>query len=315
MCREYYDCTSIARSKQEAIQAEEIILGMEIETKYSYAIQERVVKAASMAGYLKLSIGILKSMINTNSKDMSSIYIPSSMAYISVLNRLRKWKKIDEMREIIQKLSHASKLKGQLLDVVAFNTYLAALCDSIKVNPGYDDSVELVEEALQLLRRPNTREQYQFSDPDVMSYNTVLHAIADLKNETMICETIRLMKKQGVAPDIATYNAMLKASSDRTKQLTIMDEIRSSPTLSYDKYSIELILLAFAEQGLILDMFQLLQDFITSGIAKNEVANAFSAFLLALVKVRSDRYINTTLYSFLLIKSLEFIGHVIGGRN
>jgi hypothetical protein len=209
---------------------------LSIENKYSYAIQERLVKVVSMAGYVNLSLHLLDSMLGmTSDTDLSSmamyttseIYIPSYMAYTSVLNRLRKWKKIDAMRLTLRKLSHACKIdgKGQTLDIVALNTYLAAICDSMKTRNEGEKDVELMREAMDLLYPGVAMDKYTLPKPDVMSFNTVLNAAAEMKNGTLVSEAILLMKKQGLAPDIVTYNALLKAAPTAEFKVAVVDEI------------------------------------------------------------------------------------------
>lgn len=271
------------------------MLAIGIEKKYSYAIQERVLKVVSMAGYVKLSLQILNSMIYFDDDEdnggghsnSTAPYIPSSMAYTSVFNRLRKWKKVDTMRETLEKLSRACKLNGEMLDVVVLNTYLAALCDPVKINQ------VLLEEARQLLDAKVAMERYRFPDPDVISFNTVLNAAAEIGYQAVIDDIIHTMKKQGVVPDIVTYNALLKDASTPTDKLAVMDEIRAFPGLSFDKYTIEMSVLAFAQEGLILELLELLKDFSLTNRDKYSLSNAFSTFLLALVKVRACMYVSS----------------------
>ena len=118
----------LVNSKQEANRIEEQLLSLKTDSIYSHAIQERVMKAVSMAGYVNLSLSLLESMLDTN---QSKVYVPSYMAYTAVLNRLRKWKRIDVMRELMQKLTKACDVRKVTLDIVALNTFISALCDVI----------------------------------------------------------------------------------------------------------------------------------------------------------------------------------------
>ena len=289
-----------ANSKQAAVETEDILLALEIEKKYSYDVQERVMKAVAMSGYVKLALQILDSMLavdDSKGGGLSSVYIPSYMAYTSVLNRLRKWKKVDAMREMLEKLSTCCKLKGEKLDLVALNTYLAALCDSVKVlssSSSYsssfrheeDNHVELLVEAVELLRPGVAMERFSVRGPDAMSFNTVLNAAASVRNDTMIAEVVQMMKKQEIASDIVTHNAMLKAAPTSSDKVAVVDEILGTPGLALDKYTVELALLPLAEEGRIADLLVLLRGFSLSEETEFAIPNTYSAFLLSLVKVR-----------------------------
>jgi len=280
-----------ATSKIEANAIEEELMLLSIQDKFSYSIQERVVKVVSMAGYVKLSLHLLDSMLGISSNSLSStmssqIYIPSYMAYTSVLNRLRKWKKIDTMRETLQKLSHACKIMNQNLDIVALNTYLAAICDTMKMRNEGEKDIELMREAMDLLYPGVAMDKYTLPDPDVVSFNTVLNAAAEMKNGTLVKEAIHLMKKQGIAPDIVTYNAMLKAAPNAESKVAVVDEILEAPDLVADRYTVEMALMPLVEEGRIPDLLNLLHGFSSTDQPEHAVQNAYSTFLLALVKGR-----------------------------
>jgi hypothetical protein len=51
--------------------------------------------------------------------------------------------------------------------------------------------------------------------------------------------------------------------------------------------------LAFAQEGLILELLELLKDFSLTNRDKYSLSNAFSTFLLALVKVRACMYVSS----------------------
>ena len=274
--------------------AEGILLDLEIENKYSFAVQERVMKAASMSGYVKLALKILDSMVdmrngqNMNDEETSNpIYIPSYMAYTSVFNRLRKWRKINTMRETLVKLSRASKLKGEILHLVVLNTYLAALCDCVKEHRRQheDDYLVKIGEAVSLLHPNVAMERYNLPQPDVMSFNTVLNAAAEIQHETMINDIVALMKKQGVNPDIVTYNAMLKAAPTVAGKVEVFDEILQEPRLAADRFTVELALVPLAIDGRVSDLLNLIKKYCSSDTLNYGIPNAFSTFLLALVKV------------------------------
>ncbi len=305
------------------------MLQLDIEKKYSFAIQERVMKAASMAGNMKLAMKLLDSMLSMSTDDINvdmntnngrdRPYVPSYMAYTATLNRLRKWRKIDEMRTIMIKLSRACELTGKNLNLVAFNTYLAALCDNTKqfsntnsrggggpiqsqssssssrhyrkgnevqANSRNADEIrmDLLEEAIELLEPGVSLKRFCIQKPDTQSFNTVLDTVASIQNQTLVEEVYQSMKAQGVDSDIYTYNAMLKAASSLTDRIPVIDAILGTPNIKVDRYTIELALLPLAKEGRIGDVFNLLKDFGNLNLPGRVVANAYSTFLLALVK-------------------------------
>ncbi len=288
------------------------MLQLEIEKKYSFAIQERVMKAASMAGNMKLAMKLLDSMVSIDGMDIHDgrdrPYVPSYMAYTATLNRLRKWRKVDEMRIIMTKLSRACELTGNHLNLIAFNTYLAALCDNTKyfastssrgggptsrqhrkwneANGGNIDEarMDLLEEAIELLQPGVSLKRFNMPKPDTTSFNTVLNTVASVRNQTLVEEVYQSMKAQGVDSDIYTYNAMLKAASSLADRIPVIDAILGTPNIKVDRYTIELALLPLAKEGRIGDILNLLKDFGNLNLPEKVVANAYSTFLLALVK-------------------------------
>eukprot|EP00557_Chaetoceros_sp_GSL56_P011126 CAMPEP_0176480672 /NCGR_PEP_ID=MMETSP0200_2-20121128/2401_1 /TAXON_ID=947934 /ORGANISM="Chaetoceros sp., Strain GSL56" /LENGTH=870 /DNA_ID=CAMNT_0017876805 /DNA_START=314 /DNA_END=2926 /DNA_ORIENTATION=- len=317
---------SKVRSKEEAQILENELIHMRVEEKFSWDVQERVLKVASMAGFVKVSLQMLDSMLGvTTSTKVSQthtmdenvdvpVYIPSSMAYISVLNRLRKWNRVDLMRDILEKLSNACKRKEgqQMLHVVALNTYLAALCGDQSQSVIMNDemkSYEFIQEAISLLETGVATERYSLSNPDVMSFNTVLNAVAIRRNETMMEHVMQLMQEQGVLPDVVTYNAMLKAAPTADAKILILDKILNSTDLDLvpDRYTIEMVLVPLVKQGRIATVMRMLQSFCSYDHQKSQYSlqNAFSTFLLALVKDGEIDAARAIFDRFLLSPSLE----------
>ena len=291
-------CLLLANSKQEANRIEEQLLDLNIASIYSHAIQERVMKAVSMAGYINLSLSLLESMLDTN---QTKVYVPSYMAYTAVLNRLRKWKRIDTMRELMQKLSKACDVTKETLDIVALNTYISALCDVIPSSTSNHD-YELVQEVMTLLKHESSSAMPR---PDVMTFNIALNLAANLGNETLVNDTIHLMKHQGILPDIVTYNAMLKAAPTSEFKAKVVDEILEKKELTPDRFTIELALIPLLDQGRIADLLQLLQTFRSSHEKEYVLQNAFSTYLLTLVKAGEVDSARAIFDTCLLSPSLE----------
>ncbi|KAL7427722.1 hypothetical protein ACHAXH_000681 [Discostella pseudostelligera] len=182
--------------------------------KYPPEVNERVIKATAMAGLASFSSALLQeAFLHDNGET-----IPSSMAYTAVLNALRKVGELDRIEETLTDLANASrrvslKTGEQIgIDIVAFNTYLAAICDavvkglpfptsatSISADDNIDDgemtgfnfstlenissktsgSEKYLYKAVNLLRGDTARTRFALGgDPDEYSYNQVLNAAA-----------------------------------------------------------------------------------------------------------------------------------------
>jgi len=264
----------MARSKQDALETEEFLRSLDIEDNFSYDVQERILKAAAMSGYMALSMNILNSMLN----DKNGGHIPSYMAYTSVLIRLRKWKRLQQMREILETMAPIAKAKGDTIHQVALNTYLACLCDCIKSRSSGRD--ELLEEAFEILKPGVSFERFAVNEADTMSFNTVLDAAASVLNNDVIMKIRGMMKDRNIQLDVYSYNALLKSTLSQDDKLQIFDEIRSP-----DKYTIELMLIPLLECGRAGDIIEMLRDFNSGEMSEWEKSNAYSTFLISLAKV------------------------------
>ncbi len=296
-------------TKREIIDAGNTIKNLNISLKYSFSIQERIMKVTAMAGLLQLSCTILDSMV------ISKNHIPSSIGYVAVLNGLRKVKQLDVLQKTMINLSKAcsgcieeevvvEEESNKFIETVALNTYLGALCDDTSNN-------DSLVEAMELLRPNIAKDRYSIRDgPDTCSYNTVLNAAISSypKNSTMIMEVLELMKTNNVIEDIYTFNLRLKACGNNQmateEKIVIIDKILSHPFINPDRFTIEQILLPLARKGRVGDILDILKVFNLQEQSASSVSNAYSTFLIALVKV-SCRYNqkqgNVELYSYSLL--------------
>jgi len=232
------------------------------------------------------------------------------MAYIAVLNSLRKMSKLKKMKKAIEDLVCVCKITSTNLDVIAFNTYLAALCDKAFLSRGKlrANSDNILSEPLAILQKGVAKNQFAVKDgPDTFSFNTVLNAAASCKNHTVINELIDLMESQGVSPDIYTYNARLKALKSLkmnnlsiAKSIIIIDEILSSPNIKPDAYTIELSMVTLSREGRIRDALGLLANFSPRDKSDQAVSNAYVTFLIALVKGGEVKVARLILETFIL---------------
>lgn len=284
------------KTKKDAMENETLLLGLGIHDIFSYDVQERVLKAASMSGYMTLAFHLLDSMLDAE----DGSYIPSYIAYNSVLTRLRKWKRLQQMKEVLEKIAARAKSQGIMVHQVALNTYLSCLCDSIKTRSASQD--ELMEEALSLLRPGVSFNIFAVEVPDMMSHNIVLNAAASAQKFEVVTETIQLMENRKLQLDTYSYNALIKSAQSDIEKMDLFGKLQKP-----DKYTIELILLPLLKNGRASDALDLLEDFNRSEISDMEKCNAYSTFLISLVKVcESILYIFTL--DFFSLTTIHFIG-------
>lgn len=271
---------------------------------FSYSIQERVMKATAMAGLTDISLQILNGMIDTiiDGKERekaaetfsSSIQVPtnqtvhtlSPIAYTAVLSSLRQQEHMDEFHDTMRKLGAFFKKTGEQMDVVALNIYLASLCHyGVKLG----DS-KMIDNAIQLLHPNVAKERFSSMDPETYSFNTVLNVLASMKNSTLLDEVVGLMERQQVHADIYTYNARLKAFSKSydeasiSARLSILKDLMHDPNVIPDQYSIEMVLVPLARSFEYSTILELLKNWDPQDKTRSTVSNAYSTFLLALVK-------------------------------
>ena len=221
-------------------------------------VTERVVKATAEIGLVALSLDLLRHMLEDS--------FPSPIAYIAVINALRKNGRLSLIEELLTDLatscrSHNKELKTGTreavgVDIVAFNSFIAALCDAAvkdipfspastqrgsttdlesydETLPAYSNSTEvssssqkLISKALDLLRADTARKRFALSDdPDVYSFNSVLSAAAKCSRSVskdftkyVIESCLRSMKLRAVEADSFTYNARIQAELGFSKQ-------------------------------------------------------------------------------------------------
>ena len=238
-----------------------------------------------MAGLIQLSCQILDSMI-------AKKYVPSSMGYIAVLIGLRKVRKVNMLEETMSKLAAVCKETDQWLETPALNVYLGALCDAIMLSPSKSSSRDIFNEAFDLLQPNIAQDRYTIKDgADTCSYNTVLNVATSpfSKNLTLATEIIDLMAMNNIAEDIYTYNLRLRACGNGQRsiedKMEIFEQILSHPIVSPDKFTVEQMLLPLAKNGRVGDILELLRDFNLQQQSETSISNAYSTFLIALVKV------------------------------
>jgi pentatricopeptide repeat protein len=234
----------------------------------SRPIQERVVKATALAGLFKISMELLQEMLSSN-------YLPSRVSYTAVCHALRQAGRTEQLQTLLEKLVAVARLEQSTVHVVAFNTYLACLCQHIHVS-----NDPLLDNAYQCLQ---TSFHVYGIEPDMASYNTVLHAACRTGNRTLANQLWQTMQDSPtLRPDIFSYNSRLQLQTP-LERLESLEIIQKTLQLTADRFTIDLVILPLIRAGRIGTVEQLLDDFCASSSAR-VVSDAFSAFLVTLVK-------------------------------
>ena len=145
----------------------------------------------------------------------------SSIAYVAVCDSLRKAGRIQRLEQLLYQLG--SIATEEPIDVSAFNTFLAALCENI-------EDTSRLEHARDWLRPGVSRERLGGTDPDTSSYSTVLHAAASMGNNRIVdelWEELTITRK--LQPTIYAYNALLRSAKNRpdgnVQALDVLDRL------------------------------------------------------------------------------------------
>ncbi|KAL3780889.1 hypothetical protein HJC23_009935 [Cyclotella cryptica] len=232
--------------------------GSSLSENFPIEVTERVIKATASTGLISLSLDLLRRLLQCDA-------FPSSMAYTAVINALRKHGRIFQIEEILTELGSSYRRIQNLqlkslgnsvaianvaagVDIVAFNAFVASLCDAavnevpfIESSSIETDNLDMesfdwtffndnnstavtspsekyLYKALNLLRGNTARTRFALQeDPDIYSYNTLLAATAKcsrlvVSNELCQCiveSCLRGMKQRGIQPDVFTYNARI----------------------------------------------------------------------------------------------------------
>jgi hypothetical protein len=320
-----------AKSQQEVINA-----GKRIEVlmrvgrgrqDFPTEVTERVIKATASTGLLTLASDLLRRMLSSDD------VLPSPIAYTAVLNALRKNGRVSQMEEVLAEVGKSCRKHNQQLqseedttkeivgvDIVAFNSFIAALCDkavnSIE-SSGSDTNLEVVADknitevttpsekylykALNLLRGDSARKRFALlEDPDIYSYNTILSACAKCSKTKgskgylgcIVDGCLREMQQRGVKADAFTYNARieiaLREKSSESDIIGLIDEAISHVEI-VDRYTINLALVPLLRAGRRVELMTMLRNFSASNSGNRKVvAMAFEAFLNTLVESELD---------------------------
>jgi hypothetical protein len=264
-----------ARTQKEVIFAGRRLETLDIVEGESRAVQERVLKATALSGLLHTSWNLLDKMLDEG-------YLPSHMSYTAVCSALRRAGRNDQLEELLYSLAEVAAEHDAPVHVVAFNTYLASICSSVRVE-NLPQSGLLLDRAWRWLQPQAAQDVFRVA-PDLASYNTVLHTAARVGNGTLLEALWNELAQQRptIQPDIRSYNARLMVARN-PQRLAILEELSADPDVSPDRYTIDLVMLPLIQEGRVGEVEDLLDAF----VAKNAdaiIKDAFSAFLITLVQ-------------------------------
>jgi hypothetical protein len=261
---------SQAKTQRDVVVVGKLLDKLDIVNEECRPIQERVLKATSLSGLFSTSLIIVRNMLDSS-------YLPSRMAYTSVCSSLRQAGRKEQLEELMYDLSEVAHQCDSSIDVVAWNIFLATLCNSVE-HPK-DPTLARVWKWMD----PSTAKEQFCVQPDIASYNTLLFAAARVGNQTLVDTIWEDMQKQiDFQPDVRAYNSRLKVSNG-PERLRIFEEIQSIVTIAPDRYTINLLIHDLIKADRVTDLEALIKDFVACNSEKVK-SDAFTAFLVTLVQ-------------------------------
>jgi len=221
-----------ANCQKDVLDAEKRIRALiKTPSEFPTEVNERVIKATAMAGLVSLSSTLLKTLL----RDKGLEALPSEMAYTAVLNVLRKNGRIDRLEEALmdlasarRRMAHATGRRrkdgggGGGIDLIAFNTYLAALCDAAVKEVPFSSASSIIEEEF-----GGTNDFFNFTvSTNISSVTTTTTAAATSSSEKYLYKALNLLRGDVARtkfmlagdPDRYSYNSILSAAAKCSKK-------------------------------------------------------------------------------------------------
>lgn len=222
---------SNSRTQQQVLEAGRMLEAANISETQPVSIQERVVKAAAMTGLLRPALTLTEHML------LACKHLPAEICQDAVCNSLRRAGRIQRLERLLCQFGVVARTQNQQISLVAFNTYLAALCD---VATGKDSAAqqqqkrgesgmvegleafaqsranykaETLRQAWQWIQDPARTARDMAVLPDTVSYATVIQAAAIVGNLTLVDSIWKELKARNIQPNIVAYNARLRTVS------------------------------------------------------------------------------------------------------
>jgi len=218
---------STARTVQQVLGANRMLES--VAYTQSVAIQERIVKAAALTGLLQLAVNVTQYMLEQHN------HVPLTVCQDALCNGLRQAGRAKTLERVLCQLGAVALEQDRRVSSIAFNTYLAALCDivmdrdatvaqrsdapqSSSTVRSFHTKVQALEQAWTWLRHIETTQSQMAVTPDTVAYATVMQAAGSVGNFTLVDAIWDTMKERGVQPNIVAYNARLRTMSDLEKE-------------------------------------------------------------------------------------------------
>lgn len=314
-----------AKNQKETIEAGKRIEalmrvgeGKESRKKFPVEVTERVIKATASTGLLKISVDLLMRMLSDD-------IFPSPIAYIAVMNALRKNGRVSQMEELLTELAtscrrrnlhlkretNATKQDATSVDVIAFNSFIAALCDAAVRDVPYSSNFDAIDsdteafrteffgdtnstekasssekflyKAINLLKDDIARKKFELTDdPDMYSYNAILAATvkclrssssaSQTFSENMLHACLRGMEKRGIQKDIFTHNAMIEIAIQTERDSEAMRLIDEAIAhVDIDRYTINLALVPLLRSGRRHELMAILRRFYKANVKNTKL--------------------------------------------
>ena len=216
----------VARTQTQVVEAGRWIESANVISTQSIAIQERIIKATAMTGLLHIAIQIMDHMIHHLQ------YVPSAICQDAMSNGLRRAGRIQQLNHVLLQLGSIAQSQNKTISLISFNTYLAALCDSVT---GKDDIIQqqrisadmtalarsdvsdmdyarmALDRAWNCISDLDRTKQTMAIVPDAVSYATIIQAAAYIGNQTIVDAVWDKIRTHNVHPNIVAYNARLRS--------------------------------------------------------------------------------------------------------
>jgi Pentatricopeptide repeat domain len=238
---------STARTQAQVLDAGRLLESVNVASTQPIAIQERVVKAAAMTGLLQLAFSITEHMVHVSG------HLPSPICQDAMANALRRVGRVQRLEDLLRQFGSVARSLNKSTSLIAFNTYLAALCDIVTEKDGAvqqqrgggefsnnmgDVDVSLVmanyknkafDQAWYWIEDQNRTLQCMAITPDSVSYATVLQAAAFVGNQTVIDAIWGELKVRKIQPNIVAYNARLRSTKVNSGNMIARSKNLSRP--------------------------------------------------------------------------------------
>ena len=258
-------------------------------SSFPLQVTERVLKITSVAGLEPLATDLLQ-------RACAACELVSPQAYTALMNCLRRQGKLEKMEEVLLNLASVCRRTNDEIDIVAFNTYVSAICEAAVSSKTDSTSEQFLLKALNLLKSDTTKTSFCLKqDLDHYSFNPLLGAVAKLASpsngqstKTLLLATMKRMRSLGLNADDYAHNARLRATigcDGDDAAFAMFQDIFSRRPL--DGYSIGLVIAPLMRMGRTEELISLMRDFYDDNALSDGkmVTSAFESYFASLVEL------------------------------